>query len=192
MVRKMLTVGVAVASLAAFAQPAFAADKFFNLGDISPGTSQTAQFRHFTKGTTNTATTEVYASNAKAFSDTVLFNIGLDGAGAGVFTVQVLKMGSAFLKNITNGTLTLVNQDTSQTLFDNKALTSGAQFAIPFLAGSYEATIKGNASGKNGGDYQISFAAPVPEPAVVGSMGAGLVLAGFIATRRRRTTTASA
>lgn len=178
--------GFAALAMVAAASPAFARDQSVNLGEIAPGQGSTAQFIHLKRGTTNTSTTEVYAGPAKVFTDTVLFDITKDGEGSGVFTVQFSSLNGKTLKNITNGTLTLMNLTTGASLYTKAALTSGSQFLIPFVTGSYRASVSGNAAGSNGGDYQITFAAPVPEPAVVGSMAAGLLLAGAMATRRRR------
>lgn len=184
MMKQLLMSGIAAALV--ISAPAFARDQTKVIGEIAPGQAASQQFIHLKKGSANTGTTEVYTSGTK-FSDTALFDIDESGEGNGVFTIQFLKdVKGTIQKNITNGALTLYNQTTGEYLYNNVALTSGTAFLIPFVAGSYVATITGSATGKNGGDYQITFAAPVPEPAVVGSMGLGLALAGYAATRRRR------
>lgn len=174
--RLAIAVAAAAASVASVT-PAYA-DDFF-LGTIEPGTADTAQFKH-------------QSTNGKKvnFTDNVFFEF-LSGtkSGTGVYTLQYFPG----LKNIMNATISLVNVDTGVQYLDKFGLTSGDVFSLGSLTGGrYTATINGTTTGKSGGDYQISFAAPVPEPAVVGSMGLGLGLAGFAAARRRRRKTVAA
>lgn len=163
-------IAMATASIGAsmaVAAPAYAARQ--NLGFIAPGTASTAQF-------INPAKNQNFTDNVRfSFADSTK-------TGVGVYTLQFLPG----LKNITNATLSLTNLTTGVNYLSNFALTSGNMFSTALTGGLYEATIKGRTSGSSGGDYQISFAAPVPEPAVLGSMGLGLGLAAFAASRRRR------
>ena len=163
-------IAMATASIGAsmaVAAPAYAARQ--NLGFIAPGTASTAQFIHTGKNT--------------KFTDDVRFSFAdSTKTGVGVYTLQFLPG----LKNITNATLSLTNLTTGVNYLSNAALTSGSVFAQALTGGLYQATIMGRTTGASGGDYQISFAAPVPEPAVVGSMGLGLGLAALAASRRRR------
>lgn len=176
----MMKFGAAAMMSFAIASPALADNQNSILGAIPPGEASTAQFIHTDK------------SNGGAFEDTVLFSLSASGSnGNVVYTLQFSELAGKALKNISNATLDLVSDNASFQSLMGVSLQPNSgevrtQINAAFVPGQYTATIRGNAVGANGGDYQFTVAAPTPEPAVVGSMAAGVALAGFVAMRRRR------
>jgi hypothetical protein len=117
-----------------------------------------------------------------SFTDTVTFEFAVGGPDGGIrfddfnFTPFI---------GIINATLSLTGP-AGFTPITNFALADEVFNPFSFVAGSYTATINGDAVGTAGGTYSLSIAAPTPEPAVWVSLGMGLLLAGRVAAKRRK------
>ncbi len=147
---------------AVLATPAYAENNTFNLGTIPAGTTVARQSPHTTQGT---------------FTDTFNFSLA-GGGGDGGFAY--FNFASRF-SNIANAVLTLTGPTAlTRSLFD------GYEETLFLAAGSYTATIAGDANGIAGGSYTLGITAPTPEPEIWLSLAAGAGMAGFMARRRRK------
>ena len=159
-------VGIATALLLVCA-PGTAFAEYHNLGAIAPGDTQGYVFGHG-KGT---------------FTDELAFSISQPGSGAADYYNFFVKMGKV-RSNIENAQITLTGPAGFTTV--SFGLASGASYAIQLISGSYSAKITGNATGSDGGAYNLGVTAPTPEPATMGLMFGGAAAASFMARRRRR------
>jgi hypothetical protein len=116
-----------------------------------------------------------------SFNDTLTFNLdSLSNltAGVGLFSFNLTK------NNISDLAMALFDQSGTSIAVSQ----GGEEFTINNLhAGSYYATVSGNAIGKSGGVYGVTFAvSPVPEAETYAMLLAGLGVISLIGRRRRQ------
>ncbi|MFL9923678.1 FxDxF family PEP-CTERM protein [Herbaspirillum lusitanum] len=159
---------------------------------------------------TGVAAQAATTTTALTFNNSTTSNIGNTFTSAGSFTdnytfsytagtfdvssaVISISLGTTSVLGVSSFSLT---NTTTGAVYNSTSSSAGSlQYytitASSLTSGSYVLSVKGNVTGTSGGSYggNISVSA-VPEASTTAMMLGGLALVGFVATRRRRSTTA--
>ena len=126
-----------------------------------------------------------YVSNASvqgAFLNTYNFSLNNTNLFTGSVSQLTLSLGSSNVLNIDSLALKLFDGSNNQLA----NVTGAGQISSTLLSGSYHLGISGSGNGLVGGNYTFAAVAqPVPEPDGWILFVAGLVVTGFMVSRRR-------